>query len=300
MSLAQTIRFAKVSRRLGRMAGKSPREIEQARDERLRRLLRQAVTVPFYREKYKGLDLDQIPLSRLPTTKKQELMENFDAAVTDPAVRRADVENFMADPSNIGQWFLGRYCVSHTSGSQGQPLILIQDRYCLELMFAATTTRAYSRGKPDLLQGLSRILRPTRVAVVSMIGFSASGHAFTFMPELVGGFVRMTRLSPTQPDLIERLNAVRPHVIVAYPSILDWLAAQSHRLRLARSSLRHLGSFGEQFGIFIDPIYGAKSWMIMEERERRHLERKDRPALFWHCGYTPNWQDYRVDLRIKS
>ena len=56
----------------------------------------------------------------------------------------------------------------------------------------------------------------------------------------------------------------------------------------------------EQFGIFIDPIYGAKSWMIMEERERRHLERKDRPALFWHCGYTPNWQDYRVDLRIKS
>jgi 1-aminocyclopropane-1-carboxylate deaminase/D-cysteine desulfhydrase-like pyridoxal-dependent ACC family enzyme len=54
----------------------------------------------------------------------------------------------------------------------------------------------------------------------------------------------------------------------------------------------------EQFGLPIDPIYGGKSWAILEERERAFAGRGDRPALFWHCGYTPNWRDYRAHLRI--
>jgi 1-aminocyclopropane-1-carboxylate deaminase/D-cysteine desulfhydrase-like pyridoxal-dependent ACC family enzyme len=54
----------------------------------------------------------------------------------------------------------------------------------------------------------------------------------------------------------------------------------------------------EQFGISIDPIYGGKSWPILEERERASPERKDRLALFWHCGYTQNWRDYRINPTI--
>lgn len=52
----------------------------------------------------------------------------------------------------------------------------------------------------------------------------------------------------------------------------------------------------EQFGISIDPIYGGKCWTVLEERECAFRERKHRPALFWHCGYTPNWRDYRAHL----
>ncbi len=41
-------------------------------------------------------------------------------------------------------------------------------------------------------------------------------------------------------------------------------------------------------GLFIDPIFGGKTWSVME----RHLERerpRDLSVLYWHCGYTPEW-----------
>lgn len=278
MSIAQLLRFTRVVRRVGRASRKSAAEIEALRRERLRRLLHYAVTAPFFRERYRGLDLDQIELSRLPTTTKQELMANFDRAVTDPAIRRDDVERFMAERSNIGQFYLGRYFVGHTSGSQGQPLLLVQDRGCLEILFATTAIRADRRGRNlDLAEGLMRLLWPTRLAVVSMVGFSASGHAFTFLPDVVGNFVRMTRLSPTQPDLIERLNDLQPNGIVAYPSILDWLASQRQRIRLSPRRLRQVSAFGEHltpqarrrieqaFGVPLYDHYGVGECLFLSD-----------------------------------
>jgi len=245
MSFAQTIRFSQDVRRLGQMPRKCPRYIEGLRRERLQRLVRHAVTAPFFREKYRGLDLDHIQLSQLPPTTKQELMTNFDQAVTDPAVRRDDVEKFIMDRANLGLFFRGRYSVSQTSGTQGQPLILIQNRRCLEILFAIAATRANAQGKPDWREGVRRLFRPDRVAVVTMHrGFYPSGAAFEFMPAVVGAFVRMTRLSAMQPDLIDRLNELRPNSLVAYPSVLDWLAVQSPRMRLA-PYLRQVGSTGE-------------------------------------------------------
>jgi hypothetical protein len=83
------------------------------------------------------------------------------------------------------------------------------------------------------------------VAVVTMHrGFYPSGAAFEFMPAVAGAFIRMTRLSATQPDLIDRLNEFRPNSLVAYPSVLDWLAVQSSPMRLA-PYLRQVGSTGE-------------------------------------------------------
>lgn len=46
----------------------------------------------------------------------------------------------------------------------------------------------------------------------------------------------------------------------------------------------------DNFGITIDPIYGAKSWQAMETLEESGGRESDRPPLFWHCGYTPDWQ----------
>lgn len=47
----------------------------------------------------------------------------------------------------------------------------------------------------------------------------------------------------------------------------------------------------DNFGFTIDPIYGAKSWRAMETLEDARGGRdSERPPLFWHCGYTPDWQ----------
>ncbi len=203
-------------------------------------------------------------------------MTNFDQAVTDPAIRRDAVEEFMKDRANLGRFFRGRYCVSHTSGSQGQPLVLIQDRRCLEILFAISAARANAQGRPGLREGMRRLFQPIHMAVVSMVGFSASGHAFTFMPAVTGGFVRMTRLSPTQPDLIDRLNELQPNSLIAYPSILDWLAGQAHHTRLAPHLLQ-VGSFGERltesarqrikqaFGVPVYDHYGVGECLFLAD-----------------------------------
>jgi 1-aminocyclopropane-1-carboxylate deaminase/D-cysteine desulfhydrase-like pyridoxal-dependent ACC family enzyme len=41
------------------------------------------------------------------------------------------------------------------------------------------------------------------------------------------------------------------------------------------------------YGFEIDPVYGAKSWQVMERMERG--TEADRPPLFWHCGYAHSW-----------
>jgi 1-aminocyclopropane-1-carboxylate deaminase/D-cysteine desulfhydrase-like pyridoxal-dependent ACC family enzyme len=48
----------------------------------------------------------------------------------------------------------------------------------------------------------------------------------------------------------------------------------------------------QYFGLKLDPIYGGKSWTVMEMLEGNSSSMSDRLPLFWHCGYTPNWQTY--------
>lgn len=245
MFIAQTIRFSVVAHRLGRLRRKSPAVIHELREQRLREVLRSAVTTPFFRDKYHGLDVNTVELAQIPPTTKRELMAHFDDTVTDPAIRRADVERFIKDRRNLGRFFRGRYAVSHTSGSQGQPLILVQDRRCLEVLCGIMATRASVVTKPSLKEGFRRLLDPLRQAVVTMDrGFYPSGAAFEFVPALCGRFLRMRRLSAMQPDLLDQLNAFQPHSLIAYPSTLEWLALHPQRLHLA-THLRQVGSTGE-------------------------------------------------------
>ena len=82
----------------------------------------------------------------------------------------------------------------------------------------------------------------------------------------------------------------------------------ARRIRIDRSML--CGGFGHfdseleglcsrvraQTGLRIDPIFGGKTWWVME----RHRERAalypgvgaaERRILYWHCGFTPEWRE---------
>ena len=45
----------------------------------------------------------------------------------------------------------------------------------------------------------------------------------------------------------------------------------------------------EDAGIHVDPIFGGKTWSVMEDT-LRDRDNGPRPALYWHCGYTPEWR----------
>src|SRR4051812_5081747 len=128
MSLFQTIRFTARTAQLGRAPLWSAERSTQVALRRLEKLVRFAVArSPHFREKYRDVRLDRIALADLPISTKDELRANFDACVTDQAVRREDAERFLADPANIGRWFHGKYSVSHASDGQRLPMLVVQD-----------------------------------------------------------------------------------------------------------------------------------------------------------------------------
>jgi phenylacetate-CoA ligase len=221
---------------LKRGASMPPEQIAAIQRRRLHSLVRRAVErTAFYAEKYRGIDLDRFDLADLPTTNKAELMADFDRTVADPAIRRADLERFMDQPENADRLYLDRYVVCHTSGSQGQPLLIVQSPRNLEL----TVSLQMSRGNADRVspaEAVRRVLSRKRLAVVTLKrGFYPSATLFQHFPKPARRFVDVLWLSQTAPDLIERLNAFRPQVLTAYAGVLEMLAmeAEAGGLRLA-------------------------------------------------------------------
>lgn len=208
-------------------------EIQQ---RRLRALVANAMThSAFYREKYRGIDPQHFSLSDLEPTNKAELMADFDRVVTDPAVRRADLERFLDDPSNEGKRFLGKYVASHTSGSQGQPMLIVQPQSLTELMFGFQMTRGNAR-KPTPMEAARRLFSPARLAIVTLKrGFYPSATVFQSIPAAARPFLKVLWLSQTDPDVTSRLNDFRPTVLTGYAGVLEELAllAEAGRLDLS-------------------------------------------------------------------
>jgi phenylacetate-coenzyme A ligase PaaK-like adenylate-forming protein len=235
MSPLATIRRAIWTMRQFRASRLRPEAVRQLQDERLRALLLHAVEhSPFYREKYRGIDVRRCAITDLPTTTKAELMANFDRVVTDPAISRRGLEAFIDDPANVGELFLGKYPVCHTSGSQGQPMLVVQDPLVLDLLFAFQMTRGnvgYQRlGR---LEAAARLFSPARIAVViSKRGFFPSAWVWEHLPKPMRPFVRLLYVQGNDPELIDKLNAFCPNILTTTPTTMDLLAVKADRLQL--------------------------------------------------------------------
>ncbi len=229
------------SMRLNRVARMSPEHIERLQARRLKRLVAHAVAYsPFWRDKYEAVDIDRLHLADLPPVGKTELMENFDETLTDPAVRRADLERFIDDEDNRTRYFQGKYVISHTSGSQGQPFLLVQDRFVYDLLFALQMSRGNAAAPPSIPEAIRCMRTPVRLATVgSAPGFYPSSVAFAHIPEVMRTWITLERFAATDPDLVDRLNQYQPHVLIAYASVLDILAVRYPHLKL-EPSLREI------------------------------------------------------------
>jgi phenylacetate-CoA ligase len=230
----ETVRLALWTMLQFRASRAAPERVEALQARRLRRLLRHAADrSPFYRQKFKGIDLRACSLADLPVTTKGELMERFDEVVTDPGVRRADLERFIDDPANVGRLFQGRYPVCHTSGSQGQPLIVLQDRLALDLLFVCHMTRGNVDFRFGPVEAARRLIAPARLAVIiSRPGFFPSAWVWQHLPLGLRPFVRVLYIPASAPELADALRAFRPTALTGNPSVLGLLALQADRFRL--------------------------------------------------------------------
>jgi putative adenylate-forming enzyme len=198
-------------------------EIVARQNERIENLVRFARERSLlYRRLYSHLPAGIDDLSRLPIVTKPELMENFDEWVTDPEVTRASVEEFIADPTLIGQHLLGRYTVWTTSGITGRRGIFVHDDDA-QAVYTALLIARTSRQMRSLLSG-------GRLAALVVPG----GH-FTLTAllqgirrryPLVADVLRSFSVLAPLPELVRALNAFRPTSLIGYPTLMGLLVQE--------------------------------------------------------------------------
>jgi phenylacetate-CoA ligase len=217
-----------------RLDSKKPQEeILELQRSRLEDLVQHARTnSAFYREKFANVDGSSFELTDLPTSTKAEIMDRFDEALTVRDVHRRDVEEFLADEANLGKYFREKYVLSHTSGSQGRPFLIVQCKENLELLFALQASRG-NHHPLNVWEAMKHFLSPARLAAVILKrGFYPSACAFEYMPEGARQYLEVLRVSLTDKDLIKRITEFRPTHLTAYASGLHELARQTEAGRL--------------------------------------------------------------------
>jgi phenylacetate-coenzyme A ligase PaaK-like adenylate-forming protein len=243
------IPFALRTHGLRRIQRATQEQIRSLQQERWQHLLQLAMDrSPFYRQRLRGIDPRRCRPGDIPPLTKAEMMANFDALVTDPRIRREEVERFIADPANLGKFFLGRYAVCHTSGSQGQPALVLRHRRHALLAFSIQVARA-SKLPGSLKAFLQRMIWPGRVATVTQKpGFYPSGSTFAYVAAARLRLVNLLRLSVFDPidQLVAGLNDFQPQYLSGYTGALESLAREqlAGRLRL-RGQLQLITSHAE-------------------------------------------------------
>ena len=195
---------------------------------------------PFYREIYtaRGLrrqDLPHVAWEDLPVVSKADLMVRFDEAVTDPRLRKADLESWLKndfDPLNL---YLEKYVIVHGSGGTK---IVSYVPYTRE-----TWRRINAAAAPILLPLKDGVARPLRSAFC----FWTKGHyvgatSARFASEAAHEALILSVFDPAE-EICARLNAFRPERLHSYASALAWLAewALEGKLRIAPRSVLSSG-----------------------------------------------------------
>ncbi|HLO15065.1 MAG TPA: hypothetical protein VK206_09560 [Anaerolineales bacterium] len=201
----------------------------------------------YYAEKYRNLPARIDDVRQLPIVTKPDLMAHFEDWVTDPAIKRADVEAFITDKSRIGDSFLHQYLIFTTSGSSGSPAILIQDAPAQAVMTGLTYIRGL--GMVSAREYWQVIQKGGRQVAL----FATGGH-----------FLGVT--------MIERRRRARP-----------WRAKMSRII----SVLTPLHEIVKELNEFQPAMVGGYATMLLllaEEQEagRLHIE----PALITSSGET--------------
>ncbi|MFO0815590.1 MAG: hypothetical protein U0796_20430 [Gemmatales bacterium] len=222
------LRFIYHVRKYNAVMKLSPERILAIQDQRLRELLRYANQhSEYYREKFKGLNLETCRLQDLPVLTKNDMMNNFENFVTDKRLKRQPIIDFMSDFNNIGKYYLDEFVVSHTSGSQGQAAIVAQHKDGPFHLFAMQVARGHAMPKTWGTVFKKLFKKRSRWAMILFKPcFIPSGAAFGYMPKASRKLADMLRLNLSDPFEVnlKKLDEFQPNYITAYVHVLEQLA----------------------------------------------------------------------------
>lgn len=237
--LAEINHIFRLKRELEHDQQLGPRGLYLKQEWRLRAVLHHAVrNSPFYRERFRGLDVERCPLKELPVLTKREMMDHYDELVTDERLNLRDLRGFLDDPATAGTLFKDEFVILSSSGTSGEKGVMAYHWREFDHAYAAAMARGNSLGASwrDVLRyGLGERLRVANV----MLTHSHSASfvtAYRLSPDPANPIMANRFYSVFMPleELCRELEQLRPHILQAYSSVLDLLARAKldGRLRL--------------------------------------------------------------------
>jgi len=224
--------------------------ISRRQRARLQTLVRHARTAsPYYRRLYRNVPLGPVALASLPVVSKRDLMAHFDDWVTNPDITIASLRrDFLSDHSLLGARYLGRYRVATTSGTSGEPAVLIHDDASWAVFqFVGRRGEARFIARWKLLTGVLR--RGMRTAALFVtdghFGAAAAVASSRRSSSFWANRARVFSVLRPLPDLVREINEFQPTVLEGYPSALALLASEQRAGRLTIQPLLAITA-GEQ------------------------------------------------------
>ncbi len=228
--------------------------------DRLRALLACAIErSPFHARRLDGIDLGRFELADLaglPVMSKEQMMAGFDELATDWRLTRARTEQHLAASAEEPSLLAGRYVCLASGGSSGLRGTFVQTIEEFADFTASILRRLVARlaaaGPP-----------PPGGVPVALVGAASPVHAsgFAAAAAAAGYPVRAISAPATLPlaVLVQRLNQVRPLVVMAHTSKLALLAGEQRagRLEIAPVSVTAMGEqLTEQNRAVISDAFG--------------------------------------------
>jgi len=183
---------------------------------------------PYFSELYKGIDKSAI-LSALPTTNKAGMKAHFDEWLTDRTITKEKVDSFMSDLSNVGRKLDGKYLVYTTSGSTGNPCIVLYNDTTINVSSAIGVSRSFARK-----QDMKRFMRHggKTIALFADNGFYLGCGSVRYnlrkMPWKKNKMKTCDVRKPMQ-DIVSMLNEFQPSMIGSYPTTLELVTLEQEK-----------------------------------------------------------------------
>ncbi len=255
---------------------RSREEIAARRLDKFRRLVAHAAAKsPYYQEiiAANGINIEACRPEDFPPLTKREAMANFDRIITDPRVRKADVDQFIMTSKDPLELLHGRYTVIHTSGSSGEIGVFVFD----------PDDWARGAAKAGRLWPPGPKFKRRRFAYFGAATGHTGGVTNGAAPQRFWARLRFNGIVCSVQDpidqAVETLNRFQPDILTSLPSYLSLLADEQERgtLNIAPSAIMtggevvtdvHWDRFEAVFGSEVYDVYGTSEHLTMGVKRR--------------------------------
>ena len=204
--------------------------LRQERTVALRALLATAVErSPWHRGRLGRLDIASLSdgdIAALPVMTKTDLMDNFDAIVTDPRLSRQLCEDHL--DQNPGDHLLDEFQIVASGGSSGLRGVFVYGWEAWAVCYASNIRfQAREWSHDPSLAGVRRVIAvvaassPTHISAALSKTFTTGDHARHLFP-----------VNRRLEEIVDGLNELQPTVLMAYSSFLPRLAMEAQGGRL--------------------------------------------------------------------